>query len=388
MNSTVMSTNENDISDEVNKTISIINFIFVVFGTVGNLFTFCILMRKNLRKIYSYTRYLSALCIIDIVCLYNWNFTYIYQDIFSSDKMRLEFYSPLSCRLFSYNAYSSLQLSSWIICVIGMDRIILLIKMKKSKIKNPNNSIDTRKSTFEWFYKINPFQSTVLVLIVVSVIIYATNLFVLINNGELHASKNHTYLNKTSTLTFKCYAPEKFFKIWRIVHVLLYSLIPFCIILAQNFIIAVLTLNHSKRMKRYVQRQASTEISTHETPKLRFLKLFRLKSNSTTEISGSMRNKICAQQQTSKQTFVKNLLIFLTLSFFFTTLPSSMIYTTSLNDTFYKTNTGSILKRCLQSIQYTRHAANFLIYISTSTIIQNEIRKCFIEFENFLFKRK
>jgi hypothetical protein len=363
--------------------ISIINLVFVVFGTIGNLFTFFVLIRKNLRTVYSYTRYLSALCIIDIICLYNWNFSLIYADVFQ--KMKIEFYSPLSCRIFSYIAYSSLQLSSWIMCVIGIDRIILLVSAKKSKTVNSNK--------FKWLKKINPFQSTVAIVSILTVVIMLFNILVIIINAEPYVDKNskNNMTNSsekpvTSSRTFTCYAPETFFKIWDIIHVLVYSLIPFCIIFIQNFLIAFLTLKHARRMNRY----ATTSGAEHQpgTSRSKFSNAFTSPNDKNSTSVDTSKKKTQQQQQQSKGSYVKNLLIFLTLSFFFTTLPYSLIYATNLNETYFKvTYTGSIIKRCLISLQYTRHSTNFLIYILTSTIIQNEIKKCFQEIKSFLFKR-
>ena len=381
MNSTTEKPKASDALTTAYLIISIINFAFVVFGTVGNLFTFFILMRKNLRTVYSYTRYLSALCIIDILCLYNWNFTFIYQDILSSDKKRIEYYTPLSCRIFSFIAYSSLQLSSWIMCVIGIDRIILLVSMKKNK---PANSIENKKNIFDWLKKINPFQSSLLVVILLTVIIFSVNLVVLIKNAEPYVNHKANSSNQTSTRTFTCYAPEAFFKIWDIFHVLMYSVIPFCIILTQNCLIAVLTLKHSRRMRRYEKPQTSSTVTATGTMKSKFSEMFTSKKSS---VDATTRNKSVKQQSQSKGTYVKNLLIFLTVSFFFTTLPYSMIYTTTLNETYFKYHYGSIVKRCLVSLQYTRHATNFLIYILTSSIIQKEIKKFFEEVKFYLFKR-
>ena len=367
--------NENELNSAF-LIISIVNLVIVIFGTIGNLFTFLILMRKNLRTNYSYTRYLSALCIIDILCLYNWNFSIIYSDVFKLK--RIEFYSPASCRIFSYFAYSSLQISSWIMCVIGIDRIVLLLSTKRNKTESSR--------VFEWLKKINPFQSTIAVISILIVLIMSINIIVLIKNAEPYIENRTNSSNKTtnSTRTFTCYAPEKFFKIWDIFHVLMYSLIPFCIIFGQNFLIAFLTLKQSRRMTKYGTKSCDDQPGTSQLKNSSVLKLSYSKKST---LANASVKKVTKQQQ-SKGSYVKNLLIFLTLSFFFTTLPYSLIYATNLNETYFKiTYSGSIIKRCLVSLQYTRHSINFLIYILTSTIIQNEIKKCFQEIKASFLKK-
>ena len=380
MNSKIIKQNVADATSLTYLIISIINFVLIVFGTVGNLFTFLILMRKNLRPVYSYTRYLSALCLIDIVCLYNWNFTYIYQDILSSDKKRIESYSPMSCCIFSYIAYSSLQLSSWIICVIGIDRIITLVSTKQTKIKKANHLAENKNCSFEWLKKKNPFQNTLIVIFFVSLIIFTVNIMVLIKNANPYLDSISNSSNETITRTFKCYSSDKFFKIWDIVHLLMYCLIPFIVIFTQNVLIAVFTVKNAKRMKKYELPETPFTHNGTETLKVRIIT--NPKNELISEEYDSIRSS--KRHQHHKEKYVKNLLIFLTVAFFFTTLPYTVIYTTSLKDTFFQTSTGIIIKRCLQSLQYTRHAGSFLIYILTSSIIKKEINNCFNEIKQYV----
>ena len=99
----------------IEKILFIINFLFIVLGTFGNLFTFAILMRKNVRK-HSCMRYLAALSIIDLFCLYTWNFSLVYSVL---KNKKIEHEGAMICRFFSFFCYFILQSSSWIICSIG-----------------------------------------------------------------------------------------------------------------------------------------------------------------------------------------------------------------------------------------------------------------------------
>lgn len=95
--------------------ISTINMIVIIFGTLGNLFTLLILLHKNVYK-HSCMRYLAALCVLDTMCLYTWNFSLVYRT-FRGRKIEHE--GPLICRMFSFYSYFTLQTSSWIMCAIG-----------------------------------------------------------------------------------------------------------------------------------------------------------------------------------------------------------------------------------------------------------------------------
>jgi hypothetical protein len=100
----------------IEKILAIINFLFIVLGTFGNLLTFAILMRKNVRK-HSCMRYLAALSLLDLFCLYTWNFSFVYSNIRNK---KVEHEGALICRFFSFFCYFILQTSSWIICAIGL----------------------------------------------------------------------------------------------------------------------------------------------------------------------------------------------------------------------------------------------------------------------------
>lgn len=112
-------TKSNSIAEQlklIEQTLSTINMILIIFGTVGNTLTLLILLRKNVYK-HSCMRYLAALCFVDICCLYTWNFSMVYS-MFTRRKIEHE--GPFYCRIFSFYTYFTLQTSSWIICAIGI----------------------------------------------------------------------------------------------------------------------------------------------------------------------------------------------------------------------------------------------------------------------------
>ena len=65
------------------------HLFLIIFGTVGNLCTFLILMRSNIRK-HSCMRYLATLCLLDIFSLYTWNFSRVYKELFTKRKIEFE----------------------------------------------------------------------------------------------------------------------------------------------------------------------------------------------------------------------------------------------------------------------------------------------------------
>ena len=112
------------------RVLSMMNFSFIIFGTLGNLITFFLLLRKNVRK-HSSMRYLAALCLVDTCCLYTWNFSNIYK-IFRHKKIEHE--NAIICRLFAFYSYFILQASSWLIVAIGFDRLLTFLFKKENKL--------------------------------------------------------------------------------------------------------------------------------------------------------------------------------------------------------------------------------------------------------------
>ena len=369
--------NKSNIIENRKNLVQVLNLFPIIFGTIGNLLTLSILTRKSVRK-HSYLRYLSSLCVIDILCLYTWNFSLVYS-YFTNKKIEHE--GEIYCRFFSFFSYFILQSSSWVICSIGMDRIVSLVYRN-----NTNLSTVIIKKTF-----------TVVTLVLVAFLLF--NFSVLINNAEkvnLQSSKLHTY---------NCYEPKSFYFIWDIVHILMYSLIPFFILIIENIILYLLNVKHERRINLHCKSMSyetnrlvpylsengfrtswkdmlmmkfhkkervykkSVNIQKINLESNKFLSKIFNKSSKFNQNGAIEINKLKA-----KGFDVANLLLFLNISFLFTTVPYSTFYALKLNLTInqeYK----EIIINILALLQYARHSANFLIYLITSSIIKKEIKK-------------
>ncbi len=144
---------------------------------------------------------------------------------------------PIICRIFSFHSYFTLQVSSWIIICIGIERIVI---------------ITTKKSNL--FTKLA--KNNILITFLITAIFFCINAVVLINNAAPFNEKLTVSANTTSSSskkppiarTYSCYEPEKFYFIWDVVHSLLYSIIPFFIILIENLVIGFLTYQQTRKM--------------------------------------------------------------------------------------------------------------------------------------------
>jgi hypothetical protein len=214
----------------ITNILGFINFFFIIFGTFGNLISLCVLMRKEVRK-HSCMRYLATLCLLDIFCLYTWNFSLVYS-LFN--KRKIEHEGSIICRFFSFFCYFILQSSSWIIVMIGMDRIITIVSKNSKQI--------TKMA-----------KNTRLVTFFVVFTFFCFNFIVLINNAQKYEENRNVSSNSTFSnyRTYTCYEPRSFYNIWDWVHILFYSIFPFFIILVENAFLSYLTFRHAKKMKKH-----------------------------------------------------------------------------------------------------------------------------------------
>lgn len=356
------------------------NLFLIVFGTCGNFLTLFILTRKNVRK-HSYMRYLLSLCIIDTLCLYTWNFSLVYS-YFNIRKIEHE--GEIYCRVFSFFSYFILQSSSWVICSIGMDRIITIIFRKKSNFISVINN-----------------HSFIIVIFVV-ILISLFNSVVLINNAE--SVKLNVIKSKTLS-SYSCYEPKSFYFIWDIVHIFMYSLLPFFILIFENITLYLISLNHEKKINLHCKSmsyqtnrieclpnlsESKFIISRKDKLMMKFDKKKRVYRKNVNiqkmnfysnkyPIVNFNKKKSVGLKKNTKGLDVANLLIFLNISFIITTLPYSSFYALKLNF-FFNENYKKIIIGILTFLQYTRHSGNFLIYLITSSIIKNEIKKIYRKF--------
>jgi hypothetical protein len=405
----------------IKKVLASVNLLFIIFGTIGNFCTFLLLMRRNIRK-HSCMRYLATLCIFDLFCLYTWNFSLVYRDLFTN--IKIEFEGPTICRLFSFYSYFILQSSSWVICWIGMDRIItLLCKSSTSKISKlaKNNKLVTSLILSLFFL----FNFVVLILNAEPYLDDSDSMTTSFNFTNTRSFNQTQNKNNTNKRTFSCYSPVEFYKIWDIVHITMYSILPFTIIFCENLAISYLTFKNSNKInskhKSINPTYSTTGISItdtiettqqqvyHTTFQERIRQVFDKKQRNhrkrvnihANEINNnnnnskanssitSVKDKVLlnhakrSKKMNSKRSQVANLLLFLTVSFFCTTLPYSMYYALGFNE--IKANTDLILRDIiigvLSLLQFARHSANFLIYLFTSSIIRAEIKQIYRNFK-------
>jgi hypothetical protein len=75
------------------------------------------------------------------------------------------------------------------------------------------------------------------------------------------------------------------------------------------------------------------------------------------------------------QQFVTRLLLFLTISFIFSTLPSTVLYAFWHSEVIKQAH-GRIILNLLNTLQFFRHSSNWIIYVYSSSFMREEMKKC------------
>jgi hypothetical protein len=383
---------------------AVTNLLFIIFGTIGNMLTFLVLLRKSIFK-HSCMRYLATLCILDTLCLYTWNFSSVYQELFTGRK--IEFEGAIICRLFSFFSYFILQASSWIMCLIGADRIVTVVWKGSSGLFSAavKNSLLVSAITIAFLFCFN------FVVIIINAEPYiqpvASNETSKISkNKSANISSNTDTLPRRRSRTYSCYEPKEFYLYWDIIQTIMYGFIPFLIILIENVTLSCLTLKHDKRMS--VHTKAANQINSSSTisdkPKhfpciFHLSNLFNKRNASNTDSAAPiidakkkdahsvLENSIKRSKRVhSKGSHVANLMLFLTVSFFLTSVPYSLFYALRLNFIITNQNAKNLAIGALTVLKYARHSFNFLIYLSTSSLIKSEVELVIRELQKKIFR--
>ncbi|CAF0896029.1 unnamed protein product [Rotaria sp. Silwood1] len=93
--------------------------LVLVLGSFGNLLSFCVLLRANMRR-YSTFCYLACLALVDLGVILTFCINFILLYHFNNDIQN----EPFTCNLFAFCIYFLPQYSSWILVAVSIDRVI------------------------------------------------------------------------------------------------------------------------------------------------------------------------------------------------------------------------------------------------------------------------
>lgn len=186
-----------------------------------NITSFVVMIRTNIRK-YACMRYLAVLSLVDLMVLYQWNLNtfFKYNLSMAPEYHDLEEISLYLCRYISYMAFSLLQTSSWILCLVSLDRVMILY-------------------SHYWKLHMQKPERINLILLALFVCIFGLNSHILFKNGYVESIEdgNGTVLS-THVVCYK--ARNDRYYIWpnyQKIHLIMYNFIPFIVMLTCNSLI-------------------------------------------------------------------------------------------------------------------------------------------------------
>ena len=193
-------------------------FILIIIRiSLGNGLTIFILLRSKLRETTT-MRYLTAVAIADLCSLYSWNLNLFYKHLIDPYQNDLEDHSMVSCRFISFVGFVSLQLSSWYLTLVSIDRCMNI-------------------HFLFWHRGFGRADRSTYIIIPTTIIILTLNFHLLFLNG--YYKSDCIPIGKRTC--FVCYRrledSHYIFPKWEAVHVIVYNLIPLSIMLISTYFI-------------------------------------------------------------------------------------------------------------------------------------------------------
>jgi hypothetical protein len=339
------------------------SFLLILVGTVCNLISFSIMIRKSMRK-FACMRYLAMLSISDVIVLYQWNLNTVFKYNFSRPPYykELEERSLFWCRWISFWAFTSLQMSSWFLSIVSFDRLMVVYSSFWKRVMNKSSKVN------------------LIIGIIVLTLIF-TNLHILFNNGYVEEEKPPGYAlsnttsvqsamaqafqlvssvydtisrNATNSTTppqkhnVVCYRSKSdryyIFPKWEKAHLVIYNLIPFAIMLTCNSMII-----YNVKFARKVQS----------------------------------KNKASSKRK-RRMTFM---LILVTFSFMALTLPSVIVHT-FFRDYLSTKPYRRLVNVFVNNLLHTSHAINFFLYVVSAPNFRTEFLRLLNVYKRQISTRK
>lgn len=231
--------------------LSYYSLFLIIMGSICNLTSFMIMMRKQMRK-HPCMRYLAVLSLTDAMVLYQWNMNTFYKYHLTSPPLNLDLeeISLFWCRWLSYMAFSCLQLSAWLLALVSFDRLMIVYSTCWTQAMNKSSKIN---------------------LLIISLVatIFTINSHILFKNGYVTPPEqlvsnqlaNRSLFDLTNQTQYQypiypssnmqqmtgelysvtCYKakddPFYIFPKWERAHLIIYNAVPFAIMLICNSLI-------------------------------------------------------------------------------------------------------------------------------------------------------
>lgn len=289
--------------------------VLIVVGTLGNTASIIILTRRSFRN-STCMFYLTVLSCADLLVLYTGLLRFWIRSAFSVDIRTLSIWS---CKIHVFFVYFAMDLSSWVLMTVTLDRCILVCFPFKSRL------FSTMKRA--------PHIVTIVVLLLTFV-------------------NSHFFATVTIKNTHCTYEVDLAMRVWPWVDLVVCTLIPFTMMLLCSILISRKVLQTNKRV-------AAQRVRT---------------------ISGGSGNAPTDGSKSLKSSSVTGMLLTIILSFFLLTLPLVVfnisyrywIETATISDLA----TLELVRTIFSMLLYTNHVVHFVCCL-TGRRFRREVMKCF-----------
>jgi hypothetical protein len=330
------------------KYLSYYTLFLIIIGTICNFTSFMIMHKKNMSK-HSCMRYLSILSLTDVIVLYQWNMNTFFKYNLSKPPIYsdLEEISLFWCRWICYLAFTSLQLSSWLLSLVSFDRFMIIYSrwwrthiMSEPKIVNLiifclatficllNSHLLFLNGYKKVEMKKNPMPLTTSFASINN----NNTLTNILMNSSFESNLTNTIKYEEVVVCYKSlYSSTYIFPNWQRVHLLMYNFIPFSIMFICNSMI-----------------------------------IYNIKFHSSHKI------KTKSKSNKKRKTRTSFMLVLVTFSFMCLTLPSVIVHTffrDSLSNKPYRRLVNLIVNNLL----HTSHAIDFFLYVFTAPNFRAEL---------------
>ncbi|CAF3542097.1 unnamed protein product [Rotaria socialis] len=362
------------------RLLSIYSLLLILIGTPCNLLC-CIIYFKKSNRSNSIKLVFGFLAFLDTIALYTFNLNYVFRE-FNVDvkityfnnrkninnngspyfyereninvaiiKRNLEEYSLFICRFLSYLAFSTLQTSSWVLAFGSFNRFLLVKKI----------------SHFEFICK---RRYTIAICLFLACLFFLLNIHILWMNGY--------YSPAGDTV---CYKNLRFpnYMLWhQRLHLFLYSVIPSIILFIFNALLMRIIFASKKRLDKHRRIVLFAATATTALPMIRqkhFLAPRQISPSRATFKRSNRNNPARLLYRHSRKLTMS--LIFITISYFALTFPSTVIFS------FFRPYIEPpALRRTISllftNLSTTTHAIRFFIYFFCSTDFRKDFYNLFL----------
>ena len=217
--------------DLFSLTTSYIAFIIIALALMGNTTCFIIFRFNKKMKSLSSMVILSFVCITDTFSLFTWNLNHYLTPNYG---ISIEKLNKFNCKFFTFLQYSSLESSGLLLSLVCIDRYFTIISKPGSFVN---------KLPFGTSEK--AFKLSCLVV-----------LFTCLINSYLLIYDRNEILTKIPN-KIDCYKLPNGFRIgqiWESVHLAIYTIIPFCLMIIFNLLLLKKIYDLNKSSEQYVNR--------------------------------------------------------------------------------------------------------------------------------------